>query len=88
MWSDSSSAISFAKRRGLGKNRHIATRYLWLQERVALKDLKVCKVATDENPSDMFTKCLSRQIIDKYCEYIGQKTKVDIEDIMIVNDFR
>ena len=44
LYSDSSSAIAFSKRRGLGKNRHIATRYLWLQERIALKHLKVLKV--------------------------------------------
>ena len=35
--SDSSSAKSFASRQGLGKQRHVQTRYLWLQERVALK---------------------------------------------------
>ena len=42
--SDSSSAVSFAERRGLGKNRHIATRYLWLQERVAMKHLMILKI--------------------------------------------
>ena len=46
-FSDSSSAISFAKRRGLGKNRHVATRYLWLQERVVLKHLKVPQIGKD-----------------------------------------
>ena len=56
LYCDSSSAISFAKRRGLGKNRHIATRYLWLQERVALKHLKISKVHTSNNPFDLFTK--------------------------------
>ena len=39
LFCDSSSARAFAKRRGLGKQRHIDTRYLWLQERVAMKHL-------------------------------------------------
>ena len=65
MFSDSSSAISFAKGRGLGKNRNIATRYLWLQERIAPEHLKVFKVATDDNPADSFTKCLTKKVLDR-----------------------
>ena len=34
--SDSSSAIAFGQRRGLGKQRHVQTRYLWIQERIAM----------------------------------------------------
>ena len=71
-FSDSSSAISFAKRRGLGKNRHVATRYLWLQERVALKHLKVLKIGTDDNPADIFTKCLSREVLDRHTKGMCQ----------------
>ena len=72
LFCDSSSAISFVKRRGLGKNRHIATRYLWLQERVAMRHLQVMKVRTDENPADLFTKCLTRRIIDQNCAELKQ----------------
>ena len=32
--SDSTSAKSFASRKGLGKQRHVQTRYLWIQDRV------------------------------------------------------
>jgi hypothetical protein len=71
-FSDSSSAIAFAKRRGLGKNRHVATRYLWLQERIALKHLKVLKIGTDDNPADIFTKCLSREVLDKHTKSMNQ----------------
>ena len=62
LYCDSSSARSFAQRRGLGKNRHIETRFLWLQERVALKHLKVLKVRTDANPADVFTKALAANV--------------------------
>lgn len=78
MFSDSSSAISFAKRRGLGKNRHVATRYLWLQERIAMRHLKVIKVATEENPADIFTKSLSRNVLDKHTEAMHQYLKPHI----------
>ena len=35
--SDSSAARAFASRRGLGRQRHVQIRYLWLQERVGLR---------------------------------------------------
>ena len=41
---DSSSAKAIASRRGTGKStRHIQTRMLWLQERVAAKTLSSCE---------------------------------------------
>ena len=75
VFSDSSSAISFAKRRALAKNRHIETRYLWLQERIALKHLKVCKVATVNNPADIFTKCMTREVLDEHAKNMQQYLK-------------
>ena len=77
LFCDSSSARSFAKRRGLGKQRHIDTRYLWLQERVALKHLKVLSVRTDDNPADLFTKALSRQVMDHHCRELLQFQKAE-----------
>ena len=43
---DSSAAQSFTARRGLGKMKHIQTRFLWTQERVAAGHLKLVKVHT------------------------------------------
>ena len=61
---DSSSAKAIASRRGTGKStRHIQTRMLWLQERVA---------ATESNPADMLTKTLGRLKIEEFCAEIGQ----------------
>ena len=73
LYCDSSSARPFAQRRGLGKNRHIETRFLWLQERVASKHLKVLKVRTDASPADLFTKALAANARNKYCEELGQE---------------
>ena len=70
---DSSSAKAIALRRGTGKStRHIQTRMLWLQERVAAKHLRVVKVASESNPADMLTKALGRSKVEEFCAEIGQ----------------
>ena len=59
---ESSSAKAVASRRGAGKStRHMQTRTLWPQERVAAKHLRVVKVATGSNPADIQTQRLVRQ---------------------------
>ena len=57
--SDSSSARAFASRRGLGRMKHVQTRYLWVQERVAQKALTLATVASKDNVADMLTKLLT-----------------------------
>ena len=70
---DSSSAKAIASRRGTGKStRHVQTRMLWLQERVAAKHLRVVKVASESNPADMLTRALGRSKIEEFCAEIGQ----------------
>ena len=68
---DSSSARSFSMRRGLGKMRHIQTRWLWLQERVAHKHLKIFKVPGEDNPADIMTKSLTAKVMDRHVRRIG-----------------
>ena len=51
--SESSAARAFASRRGLGRQRHVQTRYLWLQERVAAGHLSIQKVKTTHNIADI-----------------------------------
>ena len=55
----SSSGRSFAKRKGLGSQRHVQTRYLWLQDRANLKHLAIVSILGKENVADMLTKSLS-----------------------------
>ena len=59
IFSDSSAARAFASRRGLGRQRHVQTRYLWLQERVAAAHLTVQKVRTTQNPTDILSKAVT-----------------------------
>ena len=54
--SDSSAAKGTVNRVGLGKARHIQTRFLWLQERVAENHLKVQHVPGKLNRADVLTK--------------------------------
>ena len=60
-FSDSSAARAFASRRGLGRQRHVRTRHLWLQERVAAAHLTLQKVKTTQNPVDILSKAASRE---------------------------
>ena len=71
VYSDSSSARAFSARRGLGKMRHIQTRYLWLQERVALGHLIVKKVRGDDNVADVLTKAMTAVLRERYCIELG-----------------
>ena len=71
--SDSTSAKSFANRRGLGKQRHVETRYLWLQDRIAFKHLEVRKVGTWSNVSDILTKSTDGPTLQRHMATMGFK---------------
>ena len=60
LYSDASAAIAISQRTGLGKLRHIQTQFLWLQERVAHKQVALSKVQGTANPADMCTKALAQ----------------------------
>ena len=69
--SDSNSAKALASRRGLGKQRHVMTPYLWLQERVRCKHLRICKIRTEDNCSDILTKSVSVGTLEKHMQTMG-----------------
>ena len=72
--SDSSSAKVFASGRDLGKQRHVQTRYLWMQDMVAANSCDIKKVPTADNISDTLTKAIDRKTLDKHL-----KTMVIVE---------
>ena len=55
---DSSAGISFSRKRGLSRMRHIETRYLWLQDAVAEGRIKLAKIDGTKNPANALTKHL------------------------------
>ena len=65
VWVDSNAAIGVACRRGCGKLRHVKVGTLWIQERVEDGDVKIRKVAGEENPADMMTKNLNEGKVEK-----------------------
>ena len=54
--SDATAAIGIARRRGLGKLRHLDVEDLWVQHKVRSKAIELLKVDGKENPADIFTK--------------------------------
>ena len=54
--SDATAAIGIARRRGLGKLRHLDCEDLWLQQKIRNKDIALVKVLGAENPADALTK--------------------------------
>ena len=69
--SDSSAARGICSRRGLGKTRHVQTRYLWIQEKVSNKEIRVEAVHTQSNLSDLCTKPLPQEVCLKHMGTMG-----------------
>lgn len=72
--SDSSSARSFASRQGLGKQRHVQVRYLWLQQVVAGHQVAVKKINTKHNTSDILTKASDAATVERHMWSMGLET--------------
>ena len=70
MHTDSSAGKSIASRQGIGKVRHLDTKFLWLQQAVFTKRLTIKKIKGTENPGDIPTKYLSasemQRVVEKY----------------------
>ena len=65
IYRDCSAVSSFSNRRGLGKQRHVQTRCLWIQERFAKKHISIHKIAGTDNRSDIMTKAFSKPLLHK-----------------------
>ena len=72
---DSSAAIGITRRTGLGKVRHLDTRLLWIQERVASGDIVVVKTAGVTNPADLMTKFLSSDDVMSHLLRLGGRPR-------------
>ena len=70
--SDSSAARGMCSRRGLGKTRHVQTRYLWVQSKLHEREFDLVAVGTDKNFSDLCTKPMSQELCETHMRNIGQ----------------
>ena len=68
---DASVAARIAQNKGAGNMRHVEVNPLWLQTKVADGDIEVQKIGTDDNPADLLTKHLNRDIMDKHVIFLG-----------------
>ena len=68
---DATAAIGIARRRGLGKVRHLATADLWIQDRLRKKDFALVKIPGAENPADMLTKYVDKALMQKHMSKLG-----------------
>ena len=66
VYTDSSAALGTASRRGLGKSRHVQTRFLWVQEKLSNREFELLKVATHLNLADTCTKPLAWEPLAKH----------------------
>ena len=71
--SDATAAIGIARRRGLGKIRHLDVEDLWVQAKVRDKTIELVKVLGAENPADILTKYVDKGILNKMLATLGMK---------------
>ena len=64
MHSDATAAIGIARRKGLGKIRHLDVTDLWIQDKIRSKIFQVVKVLGTENMADVLTKSVDRSSLE------------------------
>ena len=71
IWSDATAAIGIARRKGLGKIRHLDCTDLWIQDKIRSKAIGLQKVLGAENPADMLTKYVDKKALDMAMPKLG-----------------
>lgn len=66
LYADSSAAIGICRRNGIGRVRHLAVNQLWVQGMLQAGALALHKVPGEENPADILTKHVGRDILDRH----------------------
>ena len=64
LFSDATAAIGIARRKGLGKIRHLDVSDLWIQDKIRTKALTLHKVLGTKNMADVLTKYVERKIME------------------------
>merc|ERR1711884_407866 len=71
--SDAVAAIGIVKRQGLGRIRHLAVGDLWVQQRSKNKEESYMKLEGSRNTSDILTKSVEREVIDRHMRIMGME---------------
>eukprot|EP00971_Amphidinium_carterae_P252392 5010700-Amphidinium_carterae.1 len=70
-FSDSSAARAFAQRKGLGRQKHVHVRWLWVQGKVLAKEATVESVNTTVNVADASTKAVASTTMHRHLRSMG-----------------
>ena len=62
---DANRGSGIARRKGLGKIRHLDVTDLWIQDKIRSKEIQGEKILGADNPADALTKYVERSILDK-----------------------
>ena len=68
---DSSAAKGICKRRGIGKIRHLHTPLLWIQSKIASKEILTKKIDGKTNSADIGTKVLTEKDYTRLMTQLG-----------------
>ena len=68
---DSAAAIGICRRTGIGRVRHLAVGQLWIQERLRAGQFRLFKVLGTNNPADLLTKHVPRDLMVKHMQKMG-----------------
>ena len=72
VYTDSTTALGICHRSGLaGRTRHIQVQNLWVQESVDKKEFELEKIPTKFNVSDILTKAVGSDVLDKHLRKVG-----------------
>lgn len=71
VFTDSAAALGTTNRLGLGRSRHVQTRYLWVQEKLATKVFELHKIDTKANTADLCTKSLAYEAAERHLKTMG-----------------
>ena len=68
---DANATEHILHRQGIGKLKHIDVAYLWMQDEITSKRLRVRRVKSKENVVALGTRPPSRAVISKHCLTLG-----------------
>ena len=73
VYSDATATLGLIGNDGLGRARHIDVGVLWLQQRRLKQEIAYGKVAGTENCTDLFTKHVPREKLEKFVGDLGYR---------------
>ena len=68
---ESTAALGMAHRKDFGKVRHIEIQYLCIKDAVHKKNVAAHHIGTRQNPADMLTTGLRRELLDEHLAFVN-----------------